>query len=141
MPITQERFLSLLQAGEDQAQGLRQACEIAAREARLVAEGKTSAEEALANISLFLTPEGLLQQPVASQLTLQAERKFFSKERLGINRRSKDRQARKRGRQPPAGEPDWPEEFEASPIPSPSEDLEEQHVSLGDFETTEEGEN
>lgn len=99
MPITQQRLLALLSSAEDYAAAVHQASQIARRERDLALAGRQSAEEALANIALFLDDASqLLTRPVASATTLAIERAHFTPSRVKDNERERARVARRRQR-------------------------------------------
>lgn len=96
MPIEQERLLRLLEAGEDALAGLKNAESIVGRESRLVKENLISPEDALGNLQLMLTVEGLLEHGVETQVTIERERLHMSPRRMKENDRKRARQQRLR---------------------------------------------
>jgi len=106
MPITQQRLLAILESAEDHEAAVRKASQIARRERDLALAGRQSAEEALANIALFLDDASqLLTRPVASATAIALERAHFTPTRVKDNERERARVARRRAaqvRRPPA---------------------------------------
>lgn len=96
MPITEDRMLALLAAGEDLQQAL-EASEQSLRQVASEAEGgMLSAGEALAQ-ALLLVGRARLRQPIESSLVLAVERQHFQLVR-GRNRAARRRMALKRGK-------------------------------------------
>ena len=97
MPITQQRLLAVLSAGEDFQQALAKASSIARRERDLALAGRETEAQALANIALFLGDTSLLLRDSAgSQSALAIERAHFSTSRIKDNEREAKRIARRR---------------------------------------------
>lgn len=96
MPITLEKHLELLSAGEDALQALDRLWALVQREGKLAAEGGASWQQAFENVGLMGQPEFLLTHPIETKMVVAMEREYYSPTRLGINRRSKAAQARKR---------------------------------------------
>lgn len=92
MPITEQRLLGLIAAGEDALRGLIRVEALVKRELAL---GLPS-EQTLENLVLFLQTDLLLEHPVETRVTLAGERQKMSPTRLGANRRARDRQRRLR---------------------------------------------
>lgn len=99
MPITQAKHLELLAAGEDALQGLANFEELILRQFTL-ADASQQWEPLFRELVLLAQTEYMLQQPAKTRLTIQLERQFYSPTRLGINRRAKQSQARRRGKSP-----------------------------------------
>jgi len=95
MPITTDRFLALLAAGEDALQALGEAERLCRRELEL-ARQRGEVAPGLENLALMVKADFLLATPGATMATLLAERAFYSPTRLGINRRARLRQTRLR---------------------------------------------
>lgn len=96
MPISQERMLSLIEAGEDAMAALARGETLVRREVENVAEGRMTAEDALGNIAGMLKSSLLLEHPVATAVTLSTERRHFAK--FGRhNQQVRDRMRKKRG--------------------------------------------
>lgn len=95
MPITQDRMLSLLEAGKDYRMGLRRA--VAEVKAALDAyqRGSLEASHALVNLELMISEDLLLRTPGASQARLAIEEEHFRRTRRE-NERNKIKMRRKR---------------------------------------------
>lgn len=98
MPITQDRMLALIAAADDFARALRTAyAEVIHANERVRTAHADPAEE-LNNLTMLLSPNMLLHNPVDSQLAIEHERKHFKTVR-GRNRASANWQRRKRERE------------------------------------------
>lgn len=96
MPISQERILAIIGAGEDALQALNAVEAAVANEIESVSAGRLNAGEALGNLSSILRVNLLLSRPVATLVTISAERRHFNI-RGRHNDRAKERMRRKRG--------------------------------------------
>jgi len=100
MPITQAKHLELLIAAEDAMQGLGQFQELILRQFTL-AEASGQWEDLFRELILLGQAEYMLRDPAKTKLVIQLERQFYSPTRLGINRRAKQAQARRRAKASP----------------------------------------
>ena len=97
MPITQDRMLALIAAGEDYQQALAQARELITTNRNRVLDGQISPQDAINLLSQFIVPELLLKSPSRSESTLYIERKHFNSN-AARNERAKFRKDRQRHR-------------------------------------------
>lgn len=99
MPISLERHLELLSAAEDAMQGLTALVNLVKREGKLALDADPDDgpwKRALDNINLMGQVDFLLKRPHETRLTIAKERDYYSPTRIGINRRSRNAQARRR---------------------------------------------
>ena len=95
MPITEQRLLGLISAGEAALRALLSVETIVKRETSL----GLSPEQTLENLRLFLQPDLLLARPTETRTTLEVERQRMSPTRQGVNRRAREAQRRRRAGQ------------------------------------------
>ena len=98
MPIEQSRMLALFSAAEDALAALDRVGIIVAREIGVFRSGSISAEGALKNLSLLLSPDGLLSDPLTTRVTLAREGERLSPRRQREAKAKREYQKRKRGK-------------------------------------------
>lgn len=91
MPITQQRMIALITAGQDYQQGLQTILDAIAYQAGLVADGRESPANALELIRVTGNLQVLLAHPQDSHLTLAIESRHFR-----LHRRENERHKIKR---------------------------------------------
>ena len=103
MPISQERLLDLLAAGQDARAACERAADLvrseAARAVQLPSEEHLGI---LRNLALMLQPDLLLARPAKTLSTLEIEAERTKPSRLRRNAREKARAARRRAQSAPA---------------------------------------
>ena len=95
MPITEDRMLRLLVAGEDAFEALTKAVGLVAASAKRALEEGTPGASTLDELALMCQIEMLLAQPVQTELTLSQERSHWTEGRIKANERHRRKREKK----------------------------------------------
>lgn len=99
MPITDERVLDLLSAGEDYKRGLERLRDLLSQEWEKAEGGVLTHEDALRNVFVMSSELSLLEEPQTSPGVLVRERAHYANWRLNANRRRRAKRLRLSGQQ------------------------------------------
>lgn len=97
MPITTERFLTVLSIAEDLQAVTAEMRTLVNREMARWRRGEATAEEVLDNLDLMLQPEAMMTVQ-GGRRVLERERLFFSPARVRENEKMRRKQQRRRAR-------------------------------------------